>query len=105
MQLIIKDGFIFASHENSQNIAHLYPKYECIKWDKYIKFLPIEEGLTLDPRSEKQKSENYIDKRRVAYPSVTTQLDMLYHDIVNDTTIWVESINAVKTTYPKPSKV
>ncbi len=105
MQLIIKDGFIFASHENSQEVAHLYPGYECVKWDEPIKFLPLDEGSTPDPRSEKQKQDNYIDKRRVAYPSVQTQLDMIYHDTVNGTTLWVGAITAVKTTHPKPIKV
>lgn len=37
------------------------------------------------------------------YPTVEDQLDMIYHDQVNGTTIWKDTIAAVKTKYPKPS--
>ena len=31
------------------------------------------------------------------------QLDMLYHDQVNGTTVWKNTIAAVKAAYPKPA--
>ncbi len=36
------------------------------------------------------------------YPPLTTQLDMMYHDSVNITTVWLDTIAAVKSAHPKP---
>lgn len=44
---------------------------------------------------------NYLDARE--YPSVETQLDMIYWDGVNATTIWSDTIMAIKNANPKPS--
>lgn len=98
MQLIIKNGKVIATHEDHQDIAHLYPDAECIIWGE-----PIEFGLEEldDPRTEKQKKQSYKDKRRLAYPSIQDQLDMLYHDKINGTSTWVEAITEVKVRYPK----
>ncbi len=102
MQLIIKDDKILATHENHQDVTHLYPNTECIQWDEPIEMLPPMEGPTPDPRTEQQKKDAYLDKRRVAYPSCEDQLGMLYHDTLNKTTIWVDAIMAIKEQYPKP---
>ena len=101
MQLIIKDDYIIAYHENHQDIAHLYPDYECILWDEPLVFNTPEEGPTPDPRTEQQKLDKYKDKRRVAYPSVEEQLDMMFHDAEDGTTTWVDAINDIKIKYPK----
>ena len=48
---------------------------------------------------------SYQKSRAVAYPSVTNQLDMLYHDIKNGTLnsgTWIEAIEEIKAEYPKP---
>ena len=50
----------------------------------------------------KQAQEGYKFKRVEAYPSISDQLDMIYWDKINGTTIWVDAITAVKTLYPKP---
>jgi len=44
----------------------------------------------------------YKKARRYAYPSIGDQLDMQYHDGMNSTTTWADSIAAVKAKYPKP---
>ena len=44
----------------------------------------------------------YQELRAAAYPSITAQLDMQYHDAVNTTATWLEAIEAVKLEYPKP---
>jgi len=41
----------------------------------------------------------YADKRRMEYPLIADQLDMLYHGGYD---AWKASIDAVKTKYPKP---
>jgi hypothetical protein len=43
----------------------------------------------------------YKYERSSAYPSITDQLDMLYHDKINNTNTWQTAIEAVKTKYPK----
>ena len=44
----------------------------------------------------------YRGKRADEYPPINDQLDMLYHDKVNDTTTWKDAVKAVKDKYPKP---
>jgi hypothetical protein len=40
----------------------------------------------------------YADLRRVAYPSVEEQLDMIYHDGID---AWKTEIKKIKDQYPK----
>ncbi len=47
------------------------------------------------------KTRTYKEKRLLAYPSIEEQLDMLYWDQVNGTTVWKEAIQAIKERYPK----
>ena len=44
----------------------------------------------------------YLDQRKMAYPSMEEQLDMQYWDSVNGTTVWADTIAAVKEANPKP---
>ena len=44
---------------------------------------------------------SYIEKRLAEYPSVGDQLDMIYWDKVNNTTLWQEKIAEIKAKYPK----
>ena len=43
----------------------------------------------------------YADHRATEYPSIGEQLDMQYWDSVNGTTVWVDTIKAVKDKFPK----
>ncbi len=105
MQLIIKNGKVIATHEDYQKIAHLYPNTECILWSKPIPppDFNLDDPFPDDPRSEEDKKEYYLDKRRVAYPPIEDQLDMLYHDTLNNTTTWTDAITVIKEQYSKPS--
>ena len=44
----------------------------------------------------------YADQRKLAYPPIEQQLDMLYWDKINGTDHWQEAIDAVKQKFPKP---
>ena len=44
----------------------------------------------------------YKRDRALAYPSIQEQLDMQYHDAVDGTTTWKDSIAKVKADNPKP---
>lgn len=45
---------------------------------------------------------SYKDKREQEYPNMQQQLDMQYWDSVNGTTVWADTIAAIKAKYPKP---
>ena len=95
MQLVIKDGRVIATHEDQQQVANLYPGCEVVLYAGSVN--PGDP----DPRTDEEKAVVYRDKRRVAYPSLANQLDMIYHDQVNGTTTWRDAIAAVKAQYPK----
>ena len=44
---------------------------------------------------------SYAELRAAEYPSREDQFDMQYHDQINGTTIWRDTIKAVKDKYPK----
>ena len=44
----------------------------------------------------------YAQKRKAAYGDIGDQLDMQYHDSVDDTTTWKDHVAAVKAEHPKP---
>lgn len=46
--------------------------------------------------------KKYQHLRAAAYPSLTEQLDMQYWDSINGTTVWADTIAAIKAKYPKP---
>lgn len=43
----------------------------------------------------------YVELRRIQYPSIQDQLDMLYWDKINGTNKWQEAIDEVKKQFPK----
>ncbi len=53
------------------------------------------------------ESKDYVSKRKVAYPKIGDQLDMLWHSIDQDPQLkskyfdFYEAIKAVKVKYPK----
>lgn len=66
-----------------------------------------EETNTLRTSKEQTRLQAELDamsplqKRAIEYPSIGDQLDMLYHDKINNTNTWQTAIEAVKTKYPK----
>jgi hypothetical protein len=54
-------------------------------------------------RLEAQYEANQYQRDRASqYPSIQDQLDMQYHDLVDGTTTWKDSIAKVKADNPKP---
>ncbi len=101
MQLIIKDGKVLAEHSDYQAVADKYPGTECISWPVALPVLGPEDPFHDDPRSQSQKDEYYKDQRRVAYPKIGDQLDMIYHDNIDGTTTWLDEITRIKTKYKR----
>lgn len=44
---------------------------------------------------------SYVELRQQAYPSLQDQQDMQYWDTINGTTVWQDTITAIKEEYPK----
>lgn len=98
MQIVLKDGYVIATHDDTQAVAGFYPGCECVIVNRVCN------PGDADPRTDEEKSQAYQDKRRAAYPSVAEQLDMLYHDQVDGTTKWRDLITSIKQTYqPAPA--
>jgi hypothetical protein len=49
-----------------------------------------------------EDAKAYQFNRAKAYPSLAEQMDMQYWDSVNGTTVWADTIAAIKQEYPKP---
>lgn len=48
-----------------------------------------------------EPEKTYAEKRAIEYPALSEQLDMIYWDKVNGTTVWQDTIAAIKNKYPK----
>jgi hypothetical protein len=97
-QLVIKNGMVVATHEMHQDVRGLYPGCEIVSYAG-----SIDVGFNVaDPRTEEEKKQAYKDKRRLEYPDIAEQLDMIYHDAMDGTTTWKDAITAVKVKHPKP---
>lgn len=96
IQLVIKNGRVIASHFDYQNLRGKYPDCEIILWPDQSIEIP-----SPDPRTEEDRKNNYKDKRRLAYPTIEEQLEMMYDDKIKGTTTWIDSITAIKERYPK----
>lgn len=46
------------------------------------------------------RQQQAVSKR--IYPSINEQLDMQYHDLMNGTTVWKDTITQIKQKWPKP---
>ena len=65
---------------------------------------PIPANQILAKQKELQaeyKAKQYQRDRQKEYPSIPDQLDMLYWDKVNGTENWLNSIESVKSKFPK----
>lgn len=100
-QLVLKNGKVIATHKLSRDIRGLYPGCEVVLYDKELP--ENEDGTPIldDPRTQKEKKQAWVSKRRYAYPTIEEQLDMLYHDTKDGTTKWVDALTAIKLQYPK----
>jgi hypothetical protein len=47
-------------------------------------------------------AKQYQRDRAKAYPSLVEQMDMQYWDSINGTTVWADTIAAIKAQFPKP---
>lgn len=100
-QLVLRDGKVIATHEAWVDIVDKYPGCEIVTTSMHPDDTAM--GFGPDPRTEEEKKQAYKDKRRLEYPTIADQLDMLHHDAVNGTTVWRDALTSVKVKYPKPA--
>ena len=72
---------------------------DAIEWTNGTSPIPVEDIET--KATEIETRDAHIKPRLKAYPVITDQLDMMYHDKVNGTTTWQDAIQAVKDANPK----
>ncbi len=97
-QLVIKNGMILATHPREVDLKGKYPGCEVILCDYRV-------GVgDLDPRTREDKANSYADKRRMEYPFIRDQLDMMYWDKLLGMDLWLAEIGRIKDKYPKPEK-
>ena len=103
IQLVIKEGLVVATHEMHQDVRGLYPGCKIVTFNRPLPEPRDEFTPLADPRTEEEKKEAYKDQRRLSYPTIAEQLDMIYHDTVDDTTTWQDEITNIKEQFPKPT--
>ena len=67
---------------------------------------PTQEELDIAMKQviyDQTRLNTWLPQRVSAYPTLDKQLDMLYWDQVNGTTIWKDTIASIKEQYPKDS--
>lgn len=68
---------------------------------KYVSGYAVEGGRIM-PVLADNPEPTYSELRRLAYPPLEEQLDMIYWDNINGTQNWQNTIAEVKAMYPKP---
>jgi len=71
-------------------------KFDHNKFDKDIRNVAF-----IDYNSDFGKNNKWFNDRVKSYPSIGDQLDMIYKDKINGTSIWQTSISNAKSSTPK----
>jgi len=108
MFLAVRNGRIAERSNDIKTLLRLdSSKYEVFEWNDSLPTWDMDAGepRPLDPRTvlqkDKDSKEKYIQKRLQRYPLIADQLDMIYWDAINGTTIWLDNITRIKEMFPK----
>ena len=69
----------------------------------YVKPTQAELEATWEQIKAEESRKNTIRDRVAGYPSLEEQADMQYWDAINGTTVWLDTIAAIKLQFPKTS--
>lgn len=69
--------------------------------NKENKILNIAQDGTVHMEDKPVRELSYAQLRQQEYGSIENQLDLIYWDKINGTTLWQDSISAIKEKYPK----
>jgi len=77
--------------------------YSGLNWLDTEQTKPTEEEVVekIAELTYQEEVEVYKEQRAAEYPSMAEQQDMQFHDAVNGTTTWKDTIQAIKDKYPK----
>jgi len=97
---VVNPGEEFEVHED------LGPWKDCITPDVEASWTLHDDGTATDEwladaRSDAGVYKRFIFARTVSYGSIGEQLDMIYKDMKNGTTEWVDKVDAIKAEIPK----
>jgi len=92
MRITIVDG-ILAINSNAKVVVRGSDIDTC-----EIEWLQSTAEISKEDIKAKMTSMEYIPKRQAEYPSITDQLDDIYHNGVDE---WKKTIKAIKDKYPK----
>ena len=82
------------------NVVYAYNENQ-IPSRENLKQIPEKEALEIAALKTPTSDVNYLDDRAAMYPSIADQLDMQYHDLINNTTTWLDTIKNIKDSIPK----
>ena len=85
-------------NNNTYKLSQSTPPHNIISWNG-PDAQPSDDEINTAWTNYKAQDQ-YKDKR--SYPSLTEQLDQIYWDKKNSTNKWVETIDKLKSDYPKP---
>lgn len=89
-------------YKNENNEIFAYDKAE-ENVNGYTSITDGEKDSILEAKQlEIENSKTYIELRQAKYPSIEEQMDMQYWDMINGTTVWKDTIEAIKAEIPKP---
>lgn len=103
--LVAMDQYLLAKESYQLALAEYERKLEEGEEDAVLPTEPVEpvEVRVYVPESvEAWKLANYVKLRAASYPSKEEQLDMQYHDAIEGTSTWTDTIQSIKLKYPKP---
>ena len=111
-------------HKETGNICQFLKAGTEARFEVHEDFMWIEGPYELEPKTTEGdyyynfqdreiqrvvlKPPSYDLSRRMEYPSIADQLDMLFHDMESglvpgkDTSSWYATVKSVKENYPKP---
>ena len=108
MFLAIRDDFVAERSDNIESLLKLDQSiHEVVEWNQPLPPWDPDSGEPMhDPRSPAQKINDlrgrYKRRRRQAYPPVHQMLLLIYGDMKNGTTEFVDAIDNIHGQFPKP---
>ena len=106
MFLAVRDGVVVERSDNEETLLHLDSEIHAIvEWDGPAPYYNPETcEPMLDPRNSTQKEDDvkqrYKRQRRRAMPTTDECLVMIYRDMKNGTTEYIDTVDAIHAQFP-----
>lgn len=102
LKILKENGYSICFYDKIPDVSSMTKKWFNSNVSVSGKLLSFEKFMTLCIQAESEVNKNlYIKNRIKEYPSIIDQLDMLYWDMVNNTSNWKNLITEIKEKYPK----